>query len=67
LDEALAARAEAGYARPTHDGRRKAQCSFPERKDNYTVAKLHKEWLARKPELVHALESAVEEAENEEN
>jgi hypothetical protein len=39
---------------------------LPERKDNYTVAKLHKEWLGRKPELVHALESAVEEATTEE-
>jgi hypothetical protein len=35
---------------------------LPERKENYTVASLHKEWAKRKPELVAALESAVESA-----
>lgn len=36
---------------------------LPERKDRYTVAGLHKEWLARKPELVAALEGAVNQAD----
>lgn len=36
---------------------------LPERKDRYTVEGLHKEWLARKPELVAALEKAVTDAE----
>lgn len=39
---------------------------LPERKENYTVRSLHKEWSGRKPELVHALESAVAEAQEEE-
>jgi hypothetical protein len=32
---------------------------LPERRDRYTVEGLRKEWLARKPELVSALENAV--------
>lgn len=39
---------------------------LPERKDRYTVRELHKEWMGRKPELVHALENAVIEVESEE-
>lgn len=34
---------------------------LPERKDNYTTLTLHREWMKRKPELVKALESSVEE------
>lgn len=36
---------------------------LPERKDRYTVEGLHKEWLVRKPELVAALEGAVNQAD----
>jgi hypothetical protein len=32
---------------------------LPERKDNYSVTQLHREWCGRKPELVSALENAV--------
>lgn len=39
---------------------------LPERKENYTVTQLHREWGSRKPELVAALENAVNEAENKE-
>lgn len=39
---------------------------LPERKENYTVHQLHREWGSRKPELVAALENAVNEAENKE-
>ena len=50
--------------RPMVEGGR--EIFLPERKDNYTVAKLHREWLSRKPELVKALEGAVESAEVQE-
>jgi hypothetical protein len=36
---------------------------LPERKDRYTVDGLRKEWAARKPELIAALEGAVATAE----
>jgi len=39
----------------------------PERKDRYTVQGLRKEWLARKPELVSALENALVSSSEEEN
>ena len=39
---------------------------LPERKENYTVQTLHREWLKRKPELVKNLETAVIECENPE-
>jgi hypothetical protein len=39
---------------------------LPERKENYTVNTLHREWGKRKPELVSALESAVIEADSKE-
>lgn len=52
--------------RPAVEGGKPA--FLPERKDRYTVAGLRKEWLARKPELVSALENAVNAAnEPEEN
>lgn len=35
---------------------------LPERKENYTLNQLNKEWGKRKPELVAALETAVIEA-----
>lgn len=38
---------------------------LPERKDRYTVVALHKEWGVRKPELVAALERALEQSEEE--
>lgn len=38
---------------------------LPERKENYTLHTLHREWGKRKPELVSALESAVAEADSD--
>lgn len=34
---------------------------LPERKENYTAHTLHREWMPRKPQLVKALESSVQE------
>ena len=38
---------------------------LPERKENYSLRQLHREWGTRKPELVSALENAVVEVESE--
>lgn len=38
---------------------------LPERKDRYTTLSLHKEWSPRRPELVSALERAVDAAEED--
>lgn len=46
-----------GLGRPAVEGGKPVY--LPERKDRYTVEGLRKEWLARKPELVAALEGAV--------